>query len=86
MPNSSGYTSHLSTEAVAFVVSLPKRRQRKILDIADTIADYPFQIGDCRTTDAVGHDIESLLADGFIFTYWVDHATKEVRITEIQKV
>lgn len=83
MPNSPGYTSHLSAEAVAFVVSLTKRKQTKVLDFAERIAEQPVQIGDFTSVDAVGHSIENLLMDEFLFSFWVDHAVKEVRIVEI---
>ena len=80
---SSEYTSHLSSEAVAFVVSLSKRRQRAVLDIAERIADHPNQISDYQTKDAVGRDIDNLRVGKYVFAYWVDHAVKEVRITDI---
>jgi hypothetical protein len=86
MPSSSEYSSHLSSEAVAFVISLSKRKQRKVLDIADRLAMHPFKIGDYQTEDAVGHAVENIMVDEFHFTYWVDHAVKEVRIAEIIKV
>lgn len=81
-----GYASHLSLPAAAMVAGLPRRRQRQVLDLADQLALHPFGVGDSRAEDAAGHTLENLLIDGFIFTYWVDHATKEVRITEIVKV
>jgi hypothetical protein len=76
---SSDYTSHLSFEAVAFVVSLSKRRQRAVLDIAD----HSNQIGDYQTKDAVGRGIDNLRVGKHVSAYWVDHAVKEVRITDI---
>ena len=81
-----GYQSHLSLEAVAFVVALPKRKQRRVLDLADQIATQPFKIGDYTTVDAVGRAVENLLLEGYLFTYWVDHAAREVRISEILRV
>lgn len=54
--------------------------------MADQIARQPFQIGDYQTADATGRMVESLLIDGFLFCYWVDHAAREVRITEIVQV
>jgi hypothetical protein len=82
----SGYTSHLSLPAAAMVAGLPRRKQRQVLDLADQLAIHPFEVGDYRSEDAAGHTLENLLIDNFIFTYWVDHAVKEVRITEIIKV
>ena len=86
MPEPAGYESYLSREAVAFVALLPKRQQRLVLNLADQIAKQPFQIGDYPTVDAAGRRIENLLLDGFLFSFWVDHAGREVRISEIVKV
>jgi hypothetical protein len=83
MPERSSYRSHLSLEAVAFVVALPRRKQRLVLDLADKIAEQPFQIGDYQTTDAEGRVIENLLLEGYLFSFWVDHATREVRLSDI---
>lgn len=85
MSEFSGHESHLSSQA-AFLVGLPRRQQRQVLDLADQIALHPFQISDYRTADAAGHELDNLLLDEFLFTYWLDHAVKEVRITEIIKV
>ena len=82
----SDYSSHLSLEAVAFVVTLPKRKQKVVLDLADQIARHPFKIGDYRARDAVGRPVENLLLDGYLFSYWVDHAVKEVRISDVVRV
>ncbi|HEY3756776.1 MAG TPA: hypothetical protein VGL42_11560 [Opitutaceae bacterium] len=86
MPELPHYESHLSHETVAFVVALPKRKQRKLLDLADQIARQPNSIGDYRTSDSAGRTIEHLLLEGFLFSYWTDHASRELRITEIVQV
>jgi hypothetical protein len=83
MPHNLRYSSHLSAEAVTFVISLSKSRQRIVLEIAERIAEHPTKISDYRTKDAVGRDIDNLRVGKYIFTYWVDHAVKEVRITDI---
>ena len=38
MAEGSDYRSHLSLEAAAFLVSLPRRQQKRVLDLADQIA------------------------------------------------
>jgi len=86
MPEVRLYQSHLSLEAVAFVVALSKRKQRSILDLADQIARHPFTIGDYRTVDAEGRLVENLLIEGYLFSFWVDHGSCEVRISEILRV
>ena len=80
------YESHLSREAAAFIIALSKRRQKQVLDLADQIAAHPFQIGDYQNTDANGRVIEHLLVDGYLFAFWIDHTSCEVRITEVVRV
>ncbi len=86
MPEPAEYSSHLSTTAAAFVVSLPRRKQVAVLDLAEQLARHPFRVSDYRMDDASGRTTENLLIDSFLFTYWVDHAAREVRIVEIMKV
>ena len=86
MPEAAGYESHLSLDAAAFITALPRRKQRTVLDLADQIARQPFRIGDYQTTDLAERTVENLLLDGFLFTFRVDHAVREVRITEIRRV
>ena len=66
--------------------ALSKRRQILILDLAERIARQPFRISDYQTDDAVGRPVENLLLNGYLFMYWVDHASREVRIIEILAV
>ena len=86
MPDNSGYRSHLSLEAAAFLVSLTKRRQKRVLDLADQIARHSFKVGESRSVDAEGQAVENLLLDQYLFSYWIDHSSREVRISEIIKV
>lgn len=48
------------------------------------MANNPFLRSDYSISDESGREIEHLLADDFVFAYWVDHASKEVRITDIE--
>jgi len=47
------------------------------------LARYPFIGSDYTVVDADGRAIEHLLIDGFVFSFWVDHAVQLVMITEI---
>jgi hypothetical protein len=80
------YRSHLSLEAAAFLVSLPRRKQRRVLNLADQIALQPFRPGHYQTLDAAGRVVENLLLQEYLFSYWPDHASREIRISEIIKV
>ncbi len=86
MPDLRPYESHLSREAVGFVVGLSKKRQRLVLDLADQLARQPSRIGDFQSVDAVGRPIENIRLEGYLFSYWVDHLSREVRITEIVRL
>ena len=57
-----------------------------MLDLADQIAKQPFQIGDYPTVDATGRRVDNLMLEGYLFSFWVDHASREVRISEIIRV
>lgn len=77
------YCSQLSLEAAAFLALLSKRQQRRALDFADRIARNPFIACNYQLTDERGRSIDHLLLDEFLFSYRVDHAAREVLITEI---
>jgi hypothetical protein len=72
--------SYLAEEAI---LSLPKRRQRKAMDRAYELARYPFIESDFSVVDEDGRVVEHLSVDGFVFSYWVDHAVGIVMIAEI---
>ena len=78
------YRPVLSDEAAEFLVQQPKARQRKILGFARQLAADPFVRSDYVIADDSGRELEHLLIDAWVFTYWVDHAVCELRIVEIE--
>ncbi|HEY1110494.1 MAG TPA: hypothetical protein VGE76_17725 [Opitutaceae bacterium] len=54
------------------------------MDRAYELARYPFLESDYQIVETTGRTIDHILVDGFVFSYWVDHATKLVMITEIE--
>jgi hypothetical protein len=70
--------------AAEFILSLPKRRQRVVMDRAYQLTRHPFLESDYRLVDVDGRPVEHLLIDGVVFSYWVDHSLKLVMITEIE--
>jgi hypothetical protein len=78
------YRPVFSDAAVAFFVSVPKTRQRVLLDRSRELAADPFLRPDFQSADGEGRQICHLLVDDFIFDYWVDHAIRAVMITEIE--
>jgi hypothetical protein len=84
--NRSGYGLVFASIAVEFFAGQTKRRQRKILDRAHELAADPFLVPDIRSTDSTSREISQFMSDEFIFDYWVDHAVKQVIVTDIDYV
>ena len=78
------YRPRFSDLAAEFILTLPRRRQRKAMDRAYELARYPFLESDYRLKDDAGRTIEHILVDGFVFSFRVDHAARLVMITEIE--
>jgi len=67
-----------------FLIQQPKRRQRQILSLARRLAEHPLIRSDYRLTHESRREIDHLLIDGYVFAYWLDHAVREIRITDIE--
>jgi mRNA-degrading endonuclease RelE of RelBE toxin-antitoxin system len=77
------YRPAFSDQAVSFFASLPRRRQRQLLERSRELAAFPNVKPDYWSEDSDGRDIANLMVGGFLFAYWVDHAVKTVMIVEI---
>jgi hypothetical protein len=66
------------------IATLSKRRQRNLKTLIGTLAASPLLPSDYAVRDESGRTIEHLMSEDFVFSYWVDHGAKEVRITEIE--
>ena len=86
MAEASRYHPAFSDLAAEFILALPRRRQRLVMARAYELARYPFLESDYRLTDSAGRAIDHLLLDGMVFSYWVDHASRLVMISEIEDV
>lgn len=78
------YGAVFSADAAEFLTRLPRRRQAKLLRLAQRLADHPFVRPDYSISDESGRDIDHLLVEDFVFAYWLDHAVRELRIVEIE--
>jgi hypothetical protein len=78
------YRPVFSDSAVLFFVSLSRRRQWKLLDRARELASDPFLVPDFRMPDEANREISHVLVDGFLFSFWVDDATRVVMIVDIE--
>ena len=54
------------------------------LRLAQTLAANPFVRSDYAVPDESGREQEHLLIEDFVFTYWLDHAGRELRVTDIE--
>jgi hypothetical protein len=77
------YHSFYSDLAAEFILSLPKRKGRKLLQICNQLALTPFAESDYTIKDSDGRDIEHISIDGFVIAYWMDHAVCKVMIVEL---
>jgi hypothetical protein len=82
----SGYEVVFAAAALEFFVGLPKRGQRKVLDRVHELAADPFLLPDFHSQDSTGRDISHFMVDGFVFDFWVDHAVKQVIVTDVDFV
>ncbi len=80
------YRPFYSDLVAELLLSLPKRRQRKLVDTCNRLASKPFIRSDYRIRDADGREIEHIRAEGFVIAYWVDHPAFKVMITEVDDV
>jgi hypothetical protein len=66
-----------------FLLQLPKRRQKQVIELAKQLAAHPQIRSDYALPDETGRTIDHLMIEDYVFTYWLDHAEHEVRIIDI---
>jgi hypothetical protein len=86
MPDRKDYEAVLSSQAVAFLVALPKGRQRKLYGLLSQLAGNPSQVGDYSEGDDAGRSVQFLHIADIVIAFWPDHAVKELRIVEIEEI
>lgn len=86
MAKKSAFEPVLSGRATAFLVSLSKPKQRKVIGLIHRLSEHPEQLGDYASTDDAGRDVQFLIVGDLVVGFWPDHAVKELRITEIDEV
>ena len=86
MASRSGYEAVFASTAIEFFVGLAKRGQRKLLDRVQELTADPFLVPDFCSQDSTGRNISHFMADGFVFDFWIDHAAKQVIVTDVDYV
>ena len=64
-------------------MQLPKRRRLQVIPLVRQLAAHPHIRSDYALADESGRQIEHLMVEDYVFAYWLDHAVREVRITNI---
>jgi hypothetical protein len=86
VPNASGYEPVLSGKASSSLVGLPRLKQKQVLRLLFQLAEHPGQLGDYGTREKDGREIQHLVVGDWHFSFWADHAVRELRVTEIDEL
>ena len=86
MHRSGAYEPVLSAKASSFMVGSSKSKQKRIVALIFQISDHPHQLGDYATRDENEREIQHLLLGGWLFSFWPDHAVRELRFTEVAEL
>ena len=86
MPKPAAYDPVLSGRASAAILGTTKAKQRRIIALISQIAAHPGQLGDYATREDGGREIQHLLLGDWHFSFWADHAVRELRFTEIAEL
>ncbi len=86
MHKTSGYEPVLSSKASSFLIGLSKKKQKRVIDLVFQLAEYPSQLGDYATREDGGREIQHLMVGDWHFSFWADHAVRELRVTEITEL
>lgn len=85
-PDVDAYRLVLDENAAMTLVTASRAEQHKVGGLLDRMKSTPFRAGDFQQRDANGRLHEVLLQDDWLVTYWCDHAVREIRIVELERV
>jgi hypothetical protein len=80
------YDPVLSSKAASFLVGLSKSKQKKVVALLFQIAEHPGQLGDYATREENDREIQHLMVGDWHFSFWPDHAARELRVTEVAEL
>ena len=86
MPKPEPFEPVLSGKASSYFVTLPKRKQRRLLDLIYRLASFPGQLGDYESTDEAGRKVQHFEAGPLVISFWSDNSVHELRITDIEEL
>lgn len=86
MPKSFPYEPVLSSKAALFLVGLTRYKQRRVLALLFQISEHPTQQGDYAIREEDGREVQHLMVGDWHFSFWADHAMRELRIIEVTEL
>ncbi len=81
-----GYEFWLSAEASRALLGSERRVRLQMEQVLLQLSSTPFTDADFEERSPAGRTYAVKCFDKIIVTYWVDHATKEVRIIRLESV
>jgi len=79
------YDYALGAEAVHAFTAFSSSRREQLLQLFESLATHPSELGDYQESGQVGRKYEVRLVDDLLVTWWVDHAAREVRVLRIEQ-
>ena len=83
---SAAYDPVLSGPAVTTLLNAKRVKQRTLVQLIDKLSEFPGQLGDYTSVDDAGRVVQHVLIGDWLLSFWADHATRELRVTDIVEV
>lgn len=80
------YEVVLQAEAWTALARTGGRSKRRLLTLLEDLKAKPFRAGDYRQQDQDGRWHEVVLLNDWLVTFWSDHAVREIRVVNLQRV
>lgn len=78
------YKPVFSEDVLAYLVQLPRPRQRLAVRLVYQLIRHPFAPADYSMNDDSGRTVQHRLMGDFVLSYWLDHGSREVRIIDLE--
>ena len=78
------YSWTLNRPVGSILNDLPVERRVALFRELDALGAHPFREGHLRYLDSDAREIRIWVVDDLAVHYWLDHAVREVRITQIE--
>lgn len=80
------YTVTVDAAVLDTYATASRRIRRELRKAIARLADDPYMRGDTRFRSDIGNDVERRQFAQWIVTYWSDHAVREVRIVDAERL